>query len=202
LNLMLFLRTRPMRAVPLFAFALWATAAISAQQIQVTLDPAQTRIEWTLNATAHTVHGTFKLKSGTILFHSDSGNASGEIVVDTASGESGNHSRDNNMHKEVLESKRYPEISFLPRKVLGSLADRGNSNLQVQGVFRIHGADHDITLPILVERDGSLLRFTTSFAVPYRDWGMKDPSNMFLHVENDVAVKVTSAGQLASAPAH
>ena len=199
---MFLVRTRPLRAIPLFAFALWATAAISAQPTQVTLDPAQTTIEWTLNATAHTVHGTFKLKSGTIFFDPGSGNASGEIVVDTASGDSGNHSRDNKMHKDVLESQRYPEIAFLTRKVLGSLAERGNSNLQVQGVFRIHGADHDITLPILVERDGSLIRLTTSFAVPYRDWGMKNPSNTFLHVENDVAVKVTSAGQLASAPAH
>jgi polyisoprenoid-binding protein YceI len=186
----------------MLAFVLWATAAISAQQTQVTLDPAQTRIEWTLNATAHTVHGTFKLKSGTIFFDPASGNASGEIVVDTASGDSGNRSRDNNMHKEVLETKRYPEITFLPRKVLGNLAERGNSNIQVQGVFRIHGAGHDITLPVLAERDGSLLRLTTSFAVPYRDWGMKNPSNMFLHVENDVAVKVTSVGQLANAPAH
>jgi hypothetical protein len=85
---------------------------------------------------------------------------------------------------------------------LGNLAERGNSNIQVQGVFRIHGAGHDITLPVLAERDGSLLRLTTSFAEPYRDWGMKNPSNMFLHVENDVAVKVTSVGQLANAPAH
>ena len=201
MNLM-FLRPRPMRAIPLFGFALWAAAAISAQPTQVTLDPAQTRIEWTLNATAHTVHGTFKLKSGTILFDPGSGNASGEIVVGTASGESGNHSRDKNMHKEVLETKSYPEITFLPRKVLGNLAEQGNSNLQVQGVFRIHGAGHEITLPILVERDGNLLRLTTSFAVPYRDWGMKNPSNMFLHVENEVAVRVTSAGQLANAAAH
>jgi len=202
LNLMFLIRTRPLRAIPLFAFALWATAAISTQQTQVTLDPAQARIEWTLNATAHTVHGTFQLKSGTILFDPASGIANGEIVVDTASGDSGNHSRDNKMHKDVLESQRYPEITFLPRKVLGNLAERGNSNLQVQGVFRIHGADHEITLPILVERDGGLVRLTTSFAVPYRDWGIKDPSNMFLHVENDVAVKVTTTGQLVSAAAH
>ncbi len=33
----------------------------AAQQIEVTPDPAQSKIEWTLGATMHTVHGTVKL---------------------------------------------------------------------------------------------------------------------------------------------
>src|SRR5271166_712646 len=113
----------------------------AAQQMQVTHDPAQSKIEWTLGATMHSVHGTFKLKSGAVKFNPRSGEASGEIVVDATSGESGNHDRDADMHNKVLESARYPEITFVPRHVAGSLAEQGKSNLQVQGVFRIHGAD-------------------------------------------------------------
>src|SRR5271166_4023736 len=131
-----------------FVLLLLLRSVGAAQQVQVTLDPAQTKIEWTLGATMHSVHGTFKLKSGAVKFDPRSGDAAGEIAVDATSGESGNHDRDADMHNKVLESARYPEITFVPRHVAGSLAEQGKSNLQVQGVFRIHGADHDFTLPM------------------------------------------------------
>ena len=98
----------------LFAWLLLLPSMVAAQQITVNLDPAQTKIQWTLGAALHTVHGTFKLRSGSVTFDPQSGAASGEIIVDATSGESGNHSRDKKMHKEVLESQRYPEIIFSP----------------------------------------------------------------------------------------
>jgi polyisoprenoid-binding protein YceI len=78
----------------------------SAAEVTVELNPAQTRVGWTLGDVLHTVHGTFKLTRGTIRFDSETGNASGEIVVDAASGESGSGSRVGRMNKNVLESAR------------------------------------------------------------------------------------------------
>jgi polyisoprenoid-binding protein YceI len=173
----------------------------AAQQMQITLDPAQTKIAWTLGATMHTVHGTFKLKSGAVKFDPKSGDAGGEIVVDATSGESGDHARDADMHNKVLESARYPEVTFLPRRVIGSLAEHGKSDLQVQGVFKIHGAEHDFTLPITVEKNGDAITASTSFSVPYQDWGMKNPSKMFLHVESRVDVSITSTGHITASGA-
>jgi polyisoprenoid-binding protein YceI len=170
----------------------------AAQQMQVTLDPAQSKIEWTLGATMHTVHGTFKLKSGAVKFDPRSGEASGEIVVDATSGESGNHDRDADMHNKVLESARYAEIIFVPRRVAGSLAEQGKSNLQVQGVFKIHGAEHEFTLPMTVEKNGDAITASSSFVAPYQDWGMKNPSKTFLHVDSKVNVSVTAVGRFAS----
>jgi polyisoprenoid-binding protein YceI len=186
------------RAVYFAVFvSLLALSTLSAaQQIQVTLDPAQTKIEWTLGATMHSVHGTFKLKSGAVKFDPKSGDAAGEIVVDATSGESGNHDRDADMHNKVLESKRYPEITFLPKRVTGSLAEQGKSSLRVQGVFRIHGADHDFTLPMTIEKTGDTLTASTNFVVPYQDWGMKNPSKMFLHVDSKVDVSISSTGRV------
>ncbi len=146
----------------------------------------------------HTVHGTFKLKSGNVKFNPKSGDASGEIVVDATSGESGNQDRDADMHNKVLESARYSEIVFVPRRVVGSLADQGKSNLQVQGTFKIHGAEHDFTLPITVEKTGDAINAGSSFVIPYQDWGMKDPKKAFLHVESKVSVSVTSVGRISS----
>ena len=179
-------------------FLLVLTLAASAQQTQITLDPAQTKIDWMLGDVLHTVHGTFKLKSGSIAFDAKTGDASGRIVVDAASGESGNHTRDGKMQKEILESGRYPEIVFLPKHVTGSVPAQGNSTLQVQGVFRIHGGDHDLTLLFTVRADGSRAAATTKFEVPYEAWGMKNPSTLFLKVENKVEMDISTTGTVAT----
>jgi polyisoprenoid-binding protein YceI len=182
-------------------FLLLFSPPASAQQTQITLDLAQTKIDWTLGDVLHTVHGTFKLKSGSVAFDPKTGDAGGQIVVDAASGESGNHTRDGKMQKEVLESGRYPEIVFLPKHVTGNVPAQGNSTLQVQGVFRIHGDDHDLTLSLLVQADGPKATATTKFDVPYEAWGMKNPSTLFLKVENKVEISISTAGMVATAAA-
>jgi len=61
-------------------------AAVS--EIVLTLDPAQSTVHWTVDSSLHTVHGTFALKSGTLHFDTETGNAGGEIVVFATSGKS------------------------------------------------------------------------------------------------------------------
>ncbi len=182
-------------------FLLLSSLAASAQQTQITLDPAQTKIDWTLSDVLHTVHGSFKLKSGSIVFDPKTGDASGQIVVDATSGESGNHTRDGKMQKEILESGRYPEIVFLPKHVTGNVPAQGNAILQVQGVFQIHGGDHDLTLSFPVQADGARATATTKFDIPYEAWGMKNPSTLFLKVENKVEIDLSTSGTVvANAP--
>lgn len=174
--------------------------AAAAEEIKVTLDPAKTWIEWTLSDVLHTVHGTFKLKSGVILYDPATSVASGAIVVDAASGESGNHTRDSKMHKEILESKKYPEITFFPKHVIGQVV-KGSSEVEVQGTMRIHGSDHDLPLRLEVQAIAAQVTATTSFIVPYEAWGLKNPSTLLLRVENKVAISVSTAGNIGSSSA-
>jgi polyisoprenoid-binding protein YceI len=192
------IRTRHAALLAALLALLAMPSLCAAQPIQVTLDPAQTKIAWTLGATLHTVHGTFKLKSGAVKFDPKLGDASGEIIVDATSGESGDHNRDADMHNKVLESAHYPEIVFVPRHVTGSLAEQGKSSLQVQGTFKIHGAEHEFTLPVTVEKNGNAITVNSSFVIPYQDWGMKDPKKAFLHVERTVEVSVSGVGRVSS----
>ena len=196
-------RTNPHRLRLTIAVALISlySFAASAQQVQVTLDPAQTKVNWVLGDVLHTVEGTFKLKSGSIVFDPKTGDASGQIVVDAKSGQSGNDKRDAKMQKEVLESGRFPEIIFMPKHVTGNLPAQGSSTLQVQGIFRIHGGDHDMTLSFPVQADGSRATATTKFVVPYEAWGMKNPSVMFLKVENKVEIAISAVGTVTTAAA-
>ena len=171
----------------------------AAQDSTLHLDPQRTTINFTLGDVLHTVHGTFHLKEGTLRLAAASGKLTGEIVVDARSGESGNGMRDRKMHKEVLESDRYPEIMFRPDRVDGEVAPQGKSSVRVHGIFTIHGSDHELTVPAEVQMAPGYWTATLHFAVPYAKWGMKNPSTMFLRVSESVDIDLTASG-IASSP--
>lgn len=196
------LRTRGSLAFLSIVCAVVLVPAAHAQETVVNLDPAQTKIEFTVDSTLHTVHGAFKLKSGTIHFDPATGKASGSIVVDATSGDSDSNGRDKKMHQEVLESPKFPEITFTPNKVQGTIAREGSSNVKVTGIFRLHGHDHDMTLNIsLVPGSGGRMQLTTDLSVPFIDWGLKDPSTFILHVNKVVNVRVTTIVTQIATPA-
>jgi len=166
------------------------TTALPAQDAALVVDPSLSRVEFTLGDVLHTVHGRFTMKRGTLWFDAATGKASGEIVVDAASGESGNGARDRRMHKDVLESARYPEITFRPDRVEGRLAPQGISGALIHGVFSIHGAGHEITAPAQVDAGGGQYKVSAHFDVPYIKWGMKNPSTLFLRVSDRVEISI------------
>ncbi len=176
------------------------SAAAQAQHLQLKLDPAKTRVTWTLGDVLHTVEGTFVLKSGTITFDAQTGEASGQIVVDAASGNSGNGMRDSKMKKEVLESAKYPEIVFTPKHVGGYVPGKESATVQLAGDFAIHGGTHPLTLTLPITVKGSHVEAQTRFDVPYEQWGMKNPSTLFLKVSNTVQISITAVGE--TLPAH
>jgi polyisoprenoid-binding protein YceI len=103
------------------------------QGLKIVLDPAQTEIHWTLSGGLHTTHGTFKLKSGELVFNPATGVTEGEILVDATTGESGNATRDKRMQDEVLESNRYPAIFFHPSQIKGAF-EAGEATQDLVGV--------------------------------------------------------------------
>jgi polyisoprenoid-binding protein YceI len=179
--------------------ALIGAPASRAQESVVQLDPAQTKIEFSLSGTMHTVHGKFALKSSTIRFDPSTGKIGGAIVVDATSGNSGNGGRDARMHREILESAKFPEIVFTPTQVKGAAAAEGSSKVEVAGRFRLHGEEHEVTLPIEIAAEGKNLRITTHIDIPYVQWGLKNPSNFFLRVSDKVEVEIQATGHLQSA---
>ena len=183
------------RGLLLVAIGLCAKT-LHAQEMTLELDPANTRIEFTVAATLHTVHGTFALKSGAVHFDPSTGSASGLVVVDASSGDSGNTGRDHKMHQQILESERYPEITFTPTKFSGKLELQGDSTVQLDGIFRLHGTGHPLTLPVPVQVKGSNLSARTHITIPYIAWGLKNPSTFILHVSDKVDIDITAVGRV------
>jgi polyisoprenoid-binding protein YceI len=193
-----------------FVVSLLACAAVaSAQDTVVKFNPASTTVDFTLGATLHTVHGSFKLKSGEIHLDATTGKASGSIVVDATSGNSDDSGRDKNMHQNVLESAKYSEIVFSPAQITPAaghtlkeaLASKSATQMQAVGNFRLHGQDHDLTLNLSVDNDGAgHAHVTTTFPVPYVKWGLKSPNTFFLHVSDSVDLAIHTTAEIS--PSH
>ena len=167
----------------------------SAGERAITLDPAASRITFTLDTTFHEVHGTMALSDGMIRFDPGAGTASGAITVDARRTETGNEKRDRTMHAEVLESERFPTIRFRVERVEGTLAVPGRSELRLVGVMTLHGADHPMTLPAVVESQGDRVRGEMRFPIPYVAWGLHDPSFFVVRAEKTVDVTVLAEGR-------
>ena len=164
------------------------------------LDPAETKVNFTLGATMHTVHGTFQPLRGRVEYTAATGGAHGEIVVDAPSGASGDAGRDKKMHAEILETDKFPIITFRPDRVEGKVAAEGESTVQVHGIFSVHGADHELNVPATVKVEGKNWTATVKFSVPYVQWGMKNPSVFLLRVSKTVDVEITATGTVTPGP--
>jgi polyisoprenoid-binding protein YceI len=181
------------RGIGLLLAVIWAVPAV-AQQVSLQLDPAQSVANFTVTDPIHTVHGTFSLKHGEIHFDPATAKVDGEIVFDATSGKSGNDSRDHKMHKDVLESAKYPEITFKPDHYEGKVADQGTSTVQVHGMFGIHGSDHEMTIPVEVTLAPGKWNATAHFQLPYAKWGMQRPRVAFVVVGENVDIEARAAG--------
>jgi polyisoprenoid-binding protein YceI len=178
-------------------FLVWAGGLVGAQaQQRLVVDPARSEVRFTLDDALHTVHGTFRVQQGEVQFNKTGGAASGMIVVDAVSGKSGSSSRDGRMAKEELKVESYKTVSFAPVRIIGELHSSGDSTLQVHGVFTLLGTPHEIDVPMQVQVDGKQIHAVGTFLVPYVQWGLKDPSNMFIKVNKEVTIDLSLMGTL------
>lgn len=193
---------RVFRHIALFIMgAMLAVSVAQAQQKTFTLDPVQTQISFTVDSTLHTVHGDFRLKRGSIQFDSTTGAAGGELVVDSASGESGSDGRDKRIHKDILESPKYSDIVFTPQHVKGTVSNNGKSNIEVEGILTMHGKSKPVIMPLEVQLQNGTGSADGGFSVKYQEWGMKNPSTFILRVNDTVHIHVHAVGKITAGAA-
>jgi polyisoprenoid-binding protein YceI len=185
------------RVAALLACALLAAAGARAEPFRLVLDPAATEIGFTLGARLHTVRGSFALTGGELVFDPDTGVASGEIRVDARSGDTGVGRRDRVMHAEVLASERHPLLAFRPERV--QVAERGADALsgRLFGRFEVRGVAHPLAVDFEGTRAGERAEVRVRFDVPWVAWGLPDPSNAILSVDDVLAVQLDARGTVA-----
>jgi polyisoprenoid-binding protein YceI len=181
-----------------FALPLSLISVSSAQQQSFTVKPDSSQVAFVLGGSGHHVQGTFHVQSGSIVLDLRARALSGQIVVAAGSGNSGESGRDKKMNSDVLDVSHFAEITFLPKSYEGTIAPTGDSNIQVYGVFTLHGTSHDITVPMQIHIDGSNIAAKGHFTVPYVQWGLKDPSIFILKVAKEVGIDLNLVGSLSN----
>ena len=172
-----------------------ATTALHAQN-KLTLDTTRSEVHFTLTDTLHVVHGTFHIQQGDISFDPATGKASGSIVVDALSGQSGNSMRDHRMTNDELKAADFKTITFAPTHFTGTFNSTGDSTVTVHGTFTLLGTPHEIDVPMQLQVNGDQLHAVGTFAVPYIQWGLKDPSTFMIKVNKEVQIDLSLMGTL------
>jgi polyisoprenoid-binding protein YceI len=185
-------------ALASLALALSLSATLRAETRALSLDPAATEISFLLGATGHDVHGLLHLATGQIGFDPEQGTAWGEIAIDARRAESGNAKRDKTMHRKVLESETHPLIQFRAERLDGVVSLDGESSFRIVGTVTLLGVEHPLELPVEARVAGEQVEATTTFVVPYVEWGLHDPSMMVLRVAKTVDVTVHAKGTLSA----
>jgi polyisoprenoid-binding protein YceI len=186
-----------MKSLAVFALAgLLAPAALAQHQTFVA-NPDASEVKMTLKTTHEVVNGAFHIQSGSISFDPSAARMSGSVIVLAGSGKTGNDSRDKKMNKDILAVEQHATVSFEPKSYTGVIAPSGDSTVQVTGIFTLLGTPHEINLPIVVHLEGTAATAKAHFAVPYIQWGLKDPSFMFWKVDKEVAMDIFLTGRLS-----
>jgi polyisoprenoid-binding protein YceI len=191
---------KPLASCTLLALSLLSPA--HAAERTLSLDPAACRVGFSLQATLHVARGTLPVKEGEIRFDLETGRASGRVVLDASQATTANRTRDEKMRGEVLETARYPEIVFVPAEVRGEIDGEGNGKVALTGTLSIHGSGHPFTVSASIRVRDNRLGAEGTFAIPYVEWGMKDPSVFLLRVSKEVEVHFEAAGGLSAASAN
>ena len=186
-----------MKSFAVVALALILAPAALSQRQTFVVNPDASEVKMTLKTTHELVNGTFHIQSGSIEFDRSTPKMSGSVVVIAGSSKTGNDSRDKKMNKEILQVEQHATVSFEPKSYAGAIAQSGDSTIQVTGTFTLLGTPHELTVPMLIHLDGTAASVKAHFAVPYIQWGLKDPSFMFWKADKDVAIDLSLAGRLS-----
>jgi polyisoprenoid-binding protein YceI len=186
-----------MKSFTVFALAVLLAPVALAQQQTFVANPDASEVKMTLKTTHEVVNGIFHIQSGSLEFDRSAAKMSGSVVVLAGSGKTGNGSRDKKMNKEILQVEQHATVSFEPKSYAGVIAPSGDSTIQVTGIFTLLATPHEITIPMLVQLEDTTATAKAHFAVPYIQWGLKDPSFLFWKADHDVAIELFLAGRLS-----
>jgi polyisoprenoid-binding protein YceI len=94
------------------------------------------------------------------------------------------------MHSAILESPKYPTITFRPTHIDGKIDLAASGQVTVHGILNLHGQDHPLALTVSLHPQEKTVALATHFVVPFVAWGLKDPSTFVLRSEKDVTLDV------------
>jgi polyisoprenoid-binding protein YceI len=157
--------------------------------------PSKSSVTFMISTTFNEIEGKAKTFRGSLSIPDTTGKdiatgTTATITVDTKSMETGNKGRDKDMHKDVLESEKHPEIKITIKKIT---ADTALYTYKVSADITMHGitktVDFKTSALSFAGADGKLsLSISGKVKINMSNWGMNPPSIVVNKVSPDVVV--------------
>lgn len=178
------------RLVPIAAAVLCASSLL-AQSETWQLDPPHSAAQFSVRHMGiSTVRGTFAKVGGTIQYDpADPAKTSIDVTIDTASVDSRNSMRDNDLRgPHFFDVEKYPTLTFRSKRI----EPAGTGKLKITGDLTIHGVTKEVMLdvdgptgPIKDPRGNSHMGAAATAKVDRRDFGMSADAGM---IGDDVTI--------------
>jgi polyisoprenoid-binding protein YceI len=195
----------------LFATALLATVAVSAQAEPLTFDfkdpKGVNNIVFKLDAPLESINGTASGISGSVTADPSSpADVKGKIIVATETLHVPNPVMKDHLHgPKWLDVKTHPEITFELKKVSDVQRDGNSGTANVTGVFTLMGVSKEITVPVKAtylpgklkarggDVDGDLLVIRSNFKINRSDFKIQAGQNTD-KVSEEIDISLSIAG--------
>ena len=189
-------------AFSLLGLIFLSATALAADEFKI--DPGHSRVGFSVrHMTISNVHGRFNDFSGTVLFDPDPSKCSVNVTIKTASVNTENPNRDNDLRSpNFFDVQKYPEITFQSKSV-----EKKGDSWVAHGTLTIHGVSKDVDLPFTLSGPvnmGRAKRFgaEAGLTINRQDYGLtysKTLDNGGLLVGNEVKIEITVEAQQAPA---
>ncbi len=187
-----------MRAL-IFATALLAAGAASAEPVTYTLDPAHTQVGFSIDRFGfNRVLGRFDEVSGEIVLdEANPANSSVRAIVQIASVDSGHDTRDEHLREpRWLNAAQFPTMEFRSTSVRVS----GERTAEVTGNLTLLGQTHPLTLNVTMNNLGPapnnqrrMAGFSATGTLSRSAWGSATGANL---IGDAVSIQIEALGQV------
>ncbi len=186
----------------IFALALTAAGAAQAEPVTYVLDPAHTQAAFTIDRFGfNNVLGRFEDISGeVVLDEANPANSSVHAVIQMASVDSGNDTRDEHLREpRWLNVAQFPTMEFRSTNVELT----GERTARVTGNLTLLGQTHPLTLDVVLNQLGAAPNnqrqtagFTATGVLQRSTWGSTLASQL---IGDEVSVRIEALGQVPPA---
>jgi polyisoprenoid-binding protein YceI len=187
--------------MPRLSFKFWYVAlllslfvpAFARAQSTFEILPSKSSVTFTISTTFNEIEGKAKAFKGSLSIPDAKDLATGTtatITIDTKSMETGNKGRDKDMHKDVIESEKFPEIKIAIKKIT---ADSALYTYKISADITMHGVTKSVDFKTsalsFAGTDGKLsLSISGKVKINMSDWGMTPPSIVVNKVSPEIVV--------------
>jgi polyisoprenoid-binding protein YceI len=173
-----------MKTLVILALSIFSFTAIQAQK-KLTVDKASSKVIYAMKHPMHEWTGTNKDVNAVLVYDEATKTIKQVAVSLKVSGfDSGNSNRDSHM-VEVLESIKYPSISFSSNTIVIA-----GDKVTAKGNLTFHGVTKPIEITGTLKEAGKKLQINSDFTVLLTDYKITKPTLLGVASENELKMKL------------